>query len=448
MQVSVTNVYTDHKRVFNGLPHEILIDLNEVYGSRLRFSHDTLDSVLEDLSRQQALIVEVNHHTLNKSETNLGDDFDVNSRIVQDMHGSRARLERTFEAARFLVGGTEPSLESIRRILWDEDGDAVRAALRAFGMEDTPENRMSLDAVGDLASLQKAESAVAPTAFVEAGVAGAEETAAAITRAAKDQKIVGVQLGGKHSKGSMVARDPETNKTYLMKPGSAQQSPALGARQDPSSQSEREACFWAMAHLWGMGNDLPVCHLILVDGRQYACMELLALDYRPLEDIQKKSPSKLVEVLEKYRHKGQLHRWAIMDAILGNPDRHLGNLMCRGDGDLKLIDHGSAFAGASFDPAHDRNSFVPCYLRYGAPRDVNFNSLNQKEKTRYMATVSTDVDQGVEEWLRGVTAAQLETVLPRFGVNPRACVDRLARIRNMASNSSAATAIVKFWAGA
>ncbi len=221
--------------------------------------------------------------------------------------------------------------------------------------------------------------------------------------------------------------------------------PAAGVRETLASQSQREAAFWAVAQLWGIGDDFPRCDLLVIDGKQYACMDLLGWEYKPLEKLRDKDPAEPARDLEPYRQKGALHRWAVVDFVLGNPDRHAQNIMANKKGEVKLIDHGSAFAGFGFDPSFDKNSFVPYYLRYGAPAKLNFNALSTKDKLRYMVTVSDETRQNLGAWATGLHAEQLEALLPRYGIDPRAAVERLEKVR--AGISSVDVTINRLWAG-
>lgn len=452
MRVTVIHNHTDREKVFEGNEYEVRRDLLEVYGRFLRRMNIdetcSLQEIIGGIDAQQAYSVDVRQDgDLQKSEGNLlGGDLDPNSEIVHDMHGYQLQVEAAFEAVRFLIGGPPAPLEHVRSALWEEDGDPIKAALRAYGLSDDEANRAAVDAVLQLQGLAKNESPPLPSgSTVEAAHGEGREAAEAVQRAVQAGKVMTVQLGGKHSKGSLVARDPEDQTVYLLKPGSGPQSPAAGAREDTSSQSQREAAFWHVAHLWGLGDDLPRCELLLINGKQYACMRLLGLEYKPLEKLKEKDGSEPTRDLDPYRQRGVIHRWAVLDFVLGNPDRHAANIMANPDGDVKLIDHGSAFAGRSFDPAYDRNSFVPFYLRYGAPAAVNFNSLTMADKLRYMQRASAEAVHGLREWIAGLHVEQLEALLPRYGIDPRACVQRLERVRQLTGDID--EGINRLWAG-
>lgn len=452
MKVVVTQVYAGRTRMFEGTDEQVRKDLYEAYGSAmLRFRvppEAPLADVVEAIDGQQAYSVQVQHEAMKKSEGNLLEaGMDGASEIVQYMLGFQPQLEATFAAARFLSGGAEVPLDQVRRVLWEEDGDLVRAALRSYNLSDTDENREALKAVRGLGGLAKNDSTppLSSAVHVEPGTSEAAPEAEAVTRSARAGNVSHVSLGGKHSKGMMLARDPGTEHLYLLKPGSGGQSPAAGARQDQSTQSQREAAFWAVASFWGLKDNLPKAELLVIDGKQYACMRLLPFEYKPLEKLRDQSPSVPARRLEPYRHRGLLHRWAVLDFVLGNPDRHAGNVMSSPSGDVKLIDHGSAFAGAGFDPAYDKNSFVPYYLRYGAPANVSFNTLPMEEKLRYLVSAPAEVRPELAKWVNGLHSGDLENILPRFGIDPRSAIERLSRVRSI--QGSVDEGINALWAG-
>ncbi len=225
MKIIVHQPFVDHQQVFEGAPEQVRRDLIAAYRPFLGEFVDassSLRAVLARMDMMQMFIVDVQPEPVKKHERNLDpEDLDPNSEIVRDMHGFQPQLEAAFEAARFLVGGGEVALDTIRRVLWDADGDVVRAALLSYGMKDTEENRTALKAVQDLAGLAKSETPpLPPETHVEAALGAGQEAAEAVQRAVAAGKVMSVQLGGKHSKGSLVARDPETGRHYLLKPGS------------------------------------------------------------------------------------------------------------------------------------------------------------------------------------------------------------------------------------
>lgn len=449
MKVRVIENHSDRVREFSGDASKVRRELWQAYGKYLRNvsqnQNSSIHEVLHVLNRQQAFTVDVLNDDIRKSD-NLDEAIDVDGEIVNYMHGYKPYMERAFEAARFLASAEPVSAEVARASLWQKDGDYTGAALHAFGLEDNDENRAALKAILSLKELDKSLSGAAlpKDAVAQAALAEGDDVAEAIQRAIRGEQVMTVQLGGKHSKGSLLAKDPKTKTVYLLKPGSGPQSPAAGAREEGASQSQREACFYHVAKLWGIDHDFPHCQLIVINGHQYAVMDLLPWDYKPLEKMREKSPGIAKEALDSYLRRGRLHQWAVIDYVLGNPDRHGQNLMIGPKKDVKLIDHGSAFAGSSFDPAYDKNSFVPFYLRYTAPTEA-FNALEMKDKLRYMPQAPQNQKVPLRQWVMDIHADALSQLLARYGIDPQACLDRLAKLK--ATEGSIDVAINVLWAG-
>jgi hypothetical protein len=110
---------------------------------------------------------------------------------------------------------------------------------------------------------------------------------------------------------------------------------------------------------------------------------------------------------------------------------------------IALIDHGSAFAGESFDPAHDENSFVPFYLRAWAPK--KFNALREADKLRQMPRLDEDSARVLSHWLSEVNVDKLSALLIHFGIDPQPDLERLAKLKLMASQIPADEAVNRFW---
>jgi hypothetical protein len=272
-----------------------------------------------------------------------------------------------------------------------------------------------------------------------------DDVAQSVGRAFADQFVFPVKLGGKHSKGSMLARDEAEHQTWLLKPGSGGQSPAAGAAEDPSTQSAREAAFFRVAKEWGIDTWFPRAELLVINDREYAALALLPWNFKTMEKRKIQDPGLPRRVLQPFLNSGVLHRWALIDAVLGNPDGHLQNVMVDDDGNVRLIDHGSAFAGSGFDPAHDQDSFVPGYLRAWAP--AAFNALSPEEKFRYMPRVNEKVAQELKGWLMSISVPELTAVLMRYGIRPDPTVHRLEFFRQQAASRPLDEVLNRFWAG-
>jgi hypothetical protein len=409
--------------------------------------------------------------------------------FVADFEGQHLGDDDVFEAARFLAGAHGPKLapEALRGFVWEEDGDREAAALRAYGMEPDEEHRTSLRAVLAVVAAQQAEHApkhrdpfaihnederlgkaemVTPggdgNAFepqarphtpgsIEALTPSAEPVAQAVQDAYAEEKVEAVQLKGKHSNGTLVAHDPHSDDVWLLKPGSGPPSPAAGIADTHGSQSAREACFYACAkQVFGLGDSCPECELLAVDGKEVAAMKFLPPQFRAIEKRAKDDSMHVLWSLHAYLKTGLLHKWAVMDWVLGNVDRHGQNILANNGQPerMYLIDHGSAFAGLDFDPAHDRSSFVPYYLRAWAPR--KFNTLPPEEKLKRMPVADFHVEVLLRDWLAGLHGGALQATISRYGLDPEACLARLAHVKALLSDPQVrdiSKAINSLWVG-
>lgn len=368
---------------------------------------------------------------------------DVNE-VAQDMIGFRPHNTPAFEAARFLAGGVEPSLEQTRRALHQNDGDIEAAALAAYGFEVTDQTRRALAAVKQMSSLKKGEEAYETATSIESPNPNGEDVAEALRRAYADRFVLPIKLGGRHTKGSLIARDQEGGKTYLIKSGSGQQSPAAGAAQDPSSQSVREAAWYRVAQVLGMDVWYPRAELILIDGREYAVLELLPWSFKGLDKIERQNNGFARSVLQPRLADGTLHQWAVLDYVLGQTDRHGGNLMCSPEGDIRLIDEGAAFAGTEFSPSTDENTFVPYYLRAWSP-PVNFNKLPASEKLRSLPRVTEATETVLKHWVTNLSSASIGYVMAQYGIDSAACLARLTKLKAAVAAEPADLAVNKLW---
>jgi hypothetical protein len=380
MLVRIHNLYTDTVKTVEGTPAEVENELVRSYpflNSENPDHHGDVPALIDHLNAEQMLeaeIVDYDEMPLTKAEPgNLqGDEND----IVAAMLGHNHKLFNALDAVRFLAGGAPADGQKVRQALWEADGDPEEAALLAYGLDVSEAN---LAALRGIQGLSKAEADPVEVMDVEPGHPDAQQTADDVAAAFRDRFVVPVKLGGKHSKGSMLARDEYTGETWLLKPGSGGQTPAAGAQQDPSTQSRREAAFYQMADAWHLGQFYPRADLLIVGGREYAALHLLPWSYKGMDKLKADDVGAARAVLMPYLKQGILHRWGVLDFVLGNPDRHAGNLMVRDD-DVKLIDHGSAFAGTAFDPANDKYSFTPYYLR--AWSDGKFSTMSPEPSSR------------------------------------------------------------------
>jgi len=367
--------------------------------------------------------------------------------------GHNSAHEKALEAARFLTGRKEEVDEDVFRMaLGVYDGDYERAALIAVGLTDSKKNLKALRAALSLGefshSLSKAETAPGTPHIesVEAGAPDAQETAEEIQRAVTAGLIQPLKLGGKHSKGAMAARDPKTGSTWLLKPAVGKPSPARGIREDPSSQSAREAAFWHCSKVMGLENYLPRCDLLLVNGAEVAAMKLLGIQWKSLDEFDRKVAGYAREVLGPYLARGDVHRFAFMDWTLGQADRHGSNIMVHADS-IALIDEGSTFAASGYDPARDSKSFVPYYLRVFT--SSGFKKRAPKDRVGELPTLTPQVDSDFRKWALALDPARLVEVMTAHGIGEaaqKAVIERLYDLQHF-EGSSLSGYVNSLWAG-
>jgi hypothetical protein len=241
----------------------------------------------------------------------------------------------------------------------------------------------------------------------------------------------------------MVVKDPETGRVWLLKPGSSGTGPSAGADEDPSGPSQREAAFYQVAKEVGLWEFYPRCELLQLDDKMFAAMTLLPWSFKTAEKRRKTEPNVIRAILHPYLNNGDVHKWAALDAILGNNDSHGENVMVDDEGNVRMIDHGSAFAGPSFDPAHDKNAFVPYCLRAWGPEA--FNTLPPEQKAKYLPRVGRQVADKLHSWLTSINPNVLAATLTRYGINQAPSLDRLAKLKNMATEMPVDEAVNRFW---
>jgi hypothetical protein len=443
MLVVITNLHTEAKKSIEGTPREVEAELLRSYpflNSDHGDDHGDVPALVEHLNAEQVYEAEIVDHDevpLHKAEnSNLYPDEDE---VVAAMLGHNHKLFAALEAVKFLAGGAPADGQKVRQALWQADGDPEEAALLAYGLDISEAN---LSALRGIQGLSKAEQEPVAPMEVQPGHPDADQTAEEVDQAFRDRFVLPIKLGGKHSAGTMLARDQATGNTLLLKPGSGGQTPAAGAKQDSSTQSRREAAFYHMADAWHLGDFVPRADLLLVNGKEYAAIHLLPWSYKGMDKLKAKDVQAGRAILSDYLKRGLLHRWAVLDFVLGNADRHAGNLMAR-DGDVKLIDHGSAFAGTAFDPAHDENSFTPFYLRAWA--DGKFSQMTAEAKLKVMPRLDHQTEESLKGWIDGLHVEDLDRVLLRYGVDPTASKARLAQLKAQVAGMPADEAINKLW---
>jgi len=346
---------------------------------------------------------------------------------IADHLGFNHRQSCLVEAATFLSG--RPVDPHIFRARLAETGDDIEAVLQAAGL--TSQDKDALVGVLALTDLSKSDAALPKS--IKPMVPSAKELADDLQWSVDNARIEEVHLSGKHSKGTLLAHDKDDN-MYLLKAGSSKNSPALGVDEEPASQSRREAAFSAVAKSWGVV-DVPYADLVSVDGKEVAAIRMLGLDYTGLARAAQKDPALPRRVIRPYFDDGKIFCWSVLDGVLASVDRHGNNIMVNDEGRLALIDHGSTFAGFSFNPGNDDNSFVPYYLRIWGP-DKGWNKMSKEQQLASLPRLPEVMDEHLKEWVLQLNGQELSEVLLRYGINPVPSVARLAKVQLLARQSA------------
>lgn len=427
-------------RDFSGTPEEVRDSLALAYpwvAHKLGLDAPP-DLVIAALGRSQAYSV----------VDNSGDVFTKSEHNSAAEHlGYDAELIALISAATFLSGRT-PQDADLRRAQIQNPHDKAAAVLQACGLP--PDSRQDLLTLLSSGMLQKAEISVDAEKLDFTGKhaepaipsIGAQEMADNINASIAAQSIFTVKLDGKYSKGAAIAEVPYKHIKILLKPGTPKNSPAAGVKEESSNQANREAAFSEVASKVFGSDAVPEVHLISIDSKPYSCGRLLPFEFKNLNSLNNDDPGGVRRAIQMYRPDGTLHRWAAMDYIMGNPDRNAGNIMMR-SGVLKLIDHGSAFAGKDFSPATDGNSYVPYYLRALAPDD--FEKLPAFQRLNNLPRLSDTERERLSTWLRSLDASELANILYRYGIDAKPSVDRLNLLVGALAFQPADLAVLSFW---
>ena len=336
---------------------------------------------------------------------------------------------------------TEKSVDqqTLRQSIRDT-GDGQTGILAAFGLN-TDEGKKAFESVKAL-KLHKSEDFLAAPKSIKC--IDDPDFTAVIDEMYKTKSIQTISLNGKHSSGSYVARDLD-GQNWLLKPGSGKKSPAAGVDETKGSQSRREVVFAAIGEWMGIDEVQPA-HLLQVDGKEVAMIRMWPMDWVNLHRTMYEEPNLPQQALEPYRRNGKLFRWAVLDFVAGNPDRHGNNLMVGPaiEGNpVGLIDHGSTMAGAGFDPGNDKDSFVPYYLRAWA--GPNFHTLSHEEQLDQMPTLRGAADDQFREWVMALEPSELEKICNALGMDPAFCLARLAEVQADPMTENMSEHVNKLW---
>lgn len=438
MILIVTNLYTDKTLRFEGDSQQVAKELLRVFPF-LRAENpelNDLDSLLEHLGSEQVYDV----HMIDPEDSVIKSELQPNN-DPKDRPRPKFPMVEAWDRPDHIQNGAE-WLSGVKANTSVSNGlkeiDPIGAALMAHGLEITDENRQAIQAFIDAQSQIKPPKTKFPSEVeVKPGTQDAVEAAESIQKAFNDRYVTDIALGGKHSAGSLLVEDVSEGVSWLLKPGSGANSSAKGVDESSASQSQREACFYELAKVLGLDEYVPPTYLVLLDGVEYAAIRLLPWNYVQAGKLDNQKVAKIIQ--DHYSANGLVFKFAILDAISGNPDRHSGNILVH-DNHLMLIDHGSAFAGKSFHPGQDPNAYMPFYLRAGYNGD--YSKLSAEEKLKYFPKADTEVDNLVQNWVDNLKEFDIERVLATYGIDSGPTIARLEQFKKA---SDVFLRIQSFW---
>lgn len=212
-------------------------------------------------------------------------------------------------------------------------------------------------------------------------------------------------------------------------------------------QTAKETAFYYIANrIFNLGMYTP--HAILGEVIQTedkktpaVAIRMYPQTYVSAVDMDMEKPKSVQGILEKYRRSGDLHKLAIMLYVLGDADSHGNNVLTDGSS-IKLIDHGSSFGDMQFDPAHEKNVFVPYIMRAWGFKD----SMSPDDKYMAMPKIdSEEVEQKVRHWLMSLSKYDMIDLMKKFFLDPQPAVERLEKLQNLAKTMTVDAAINLLW---
>lgn len=360
----------------------------------------------------------------------IKNEASAHSDTIDHMMGYTHSLAMLCGAARFLSG--KPTDDMLfRNALRQNDGDVAVAALIAHGLEPSKENLKALYSVKSIQELHK--SATTTKYEVTPGHPEAESVATLIQEAIENGNVQSIKLGGKHSSGSLLVHTKEEN--WLIKPGDSKNSPASGVAEETATQAEREVAFYKCAEAVGLGHIVPRAELIWLNKKQAAAIHMLPFSWKNLDSLKVDEPNIGRMALEPYRASGELFKWAVLDYVLGNPDSHGMNIMVSDKEDgrkVALIDHGSAFAGLSFNPGEDSDSWIPYYLRVWSTR--KWKDMTYEERLKCLPRAPAEKEQELFHWVLSINPERIGAIMQRYGINANPSLARLAEVKSCKSS--------------
>jgi hypothetical protein len=257
-------------------------------------------------------------------------------------------------------------------------------------------------------------------------------------------------FNGRYSNTSLIVTLDDKTK-YFLKFSNTEKSPASGMNWLAISSAKREVAAYEIAKILKIEQFFPFVIGLRINGCEVAAVKILE-NYRNLYNDDLSAEANVANArknLEPFRISGDILKWSIFDWICLNCDRHAQNMMYQIDSvqtNIKLIDHGSTFAGPDFSPHLDKYSFIPYYLRYFAPQ-ANVRKLSIMDTRFFMTTVPIRLDDAIKMWIEEIDVSKITETLKFYGVNPSTCLEQLRKIKTRIARLSVSDAMNSLWIG-
>jgi|GEM_PF-6735793 len=227
-------------------------------------------------------------------------------------------------------------------------------------------------------------------------------------------------VGGLHSKGTDAMVQDFTNHegkptTYFSKKNPEMhpdERKSWGIDDRKMSVAQREVAYHNLAHnYFGLGEHVPEVILHNDDkDNQYTVQK-----WHPDHEMGD-GKMKMVKSLKDFHDKGHFPKVAVMDNILGNTDRHMGNVLFdKNSNGVKFIDNGMSFVSKGRSP-------VPAYYTH---RD-------------YSHLFNGKITPEFQSWVKGLRPEKFEELLDQHGVPDDAkemAMKRLEQTHKAVANS-------------
>jgi hypothetical protein len=186
---------------------------------------------------------------------------------------------------------------------------------------------------------------------------------------------------------------------------------------DKLSSSKREVLFHNMADkFFGLGKHVPLTAGFSKDADEWSVQKRVpdVTHVKIAEGTSRIEDAAHAHGLAKLSQNGDLHKLALMDHIMGHHDRHGGNFMMDGKGDIHLNDNGTSFDYGNFDQRE-----IPAYV------DIAQDHLGAKRQLHPEA----------KKWLMSLDSKKARQIFadhsyPQDAEHVKGFVDRLESLKN------------------